>query len=441
MKTSSLLLSLLLCLASSVGAQEVASPGAPSGEVRARKSVALNPAIAERLLRANALLEKDHTDDALDVIDELAGLRRLGPADVAQIHRFRGYILVSKGDSATAAQEFETSLAQNALDDAARLGMTYSLAQIYTQTGRYDRALELIDDWFETAERPKPDAYFLKAMILVQQEKFAEALAPARTAIENSAQDRESWLQLLAAIQFELHDYAAVASALQRLVVVAPKTKRYWVQLASIQNALDEDDEALATLGLAHRARLLDADREYRQLARLSFVNELPYRCAQTLEEGISTGVVTADADSYDLLANCYIAARETDRALQPLERAGELAPEGQSYLLLGQLHLQRDRFEPARVALTKALAKAKPDQRGSIELLLGIAQLGLDRFDDAERSFRAASGDDKIRSAAQSYLAHLEQQRARRDIGRGAGEDSATASAAPAAADEELSQ
>lgn len=441
MKTSSLPLLVLLCLASTVGAPAAAATGAPAGEAKTGKTVALNPAIAERLLRANALLEKDETDDALEVIDELAGLRKLGPADIAQIHRFRGYILISKGDSATAAQEFETSLAQNALDDGARLGMTYSLAQTYTQTGKYDRALELIDDWFETAANPKPDAYFLRAMILVQQEKFAEALAPARTAIENAPQARESWLQLLAAIEFELHDYAAVASTLERLVAVAPKTKRYWVQLATIQNALDEDDKALATLSLAHQAKLLDADREYRQLARLSFVNELPYRCAETLEEGMSAGVVTADADSYDLLANCYIAARETDRALQPLEKAGELAPEGQNYLLLGQLHLQHDRFEPARVALTKALANAKPDRRGSVELLLGIAQLGLDRFDDAERSFRAASGDDKIRSAAESYLRHLAQQRARRDNRRGDDDGNAVASAEPSGAQRELNQ
>ncbi len=434
MKFSLLSLLLLSLLASTVSAATDAGPQPTPDATKAHKAVALNPAIAERLLRANALLEKDKSDDALEVVNELAGLRKLGPSDIAQIHRFRGYILISKGDSAAAAKEFETSLGQNALDEGARMGMTYSLAQIYTQTGNYDRALDLINDWFVSAGNPKPDAYFLKAMILVQQEKFADALVPARTAIENSAQAHESWLQLLAAIQFELHDYAGVASTLERLVVVAPKTKRYWVQLASIQNALDKDDEALATLSLAHQAKLLDADREYRQLARLSFGRELPYRCAETLEEGMSAGVVTADADSYDLLANCYIAARETDRALTPLEKAGELAPDGQSYLLLGQLHLQRDRFEPARVALTKALAKAKPDQRSSIELLLGIAQLGLDHFDEAERSFRAAGSDTKTSAAAESYLKHLAQERVRRDgrqaTAQNSSEDTTTASA-----------
>ena len=48
------------------------------------------------------------------------------------------------------------------------------------------------------------------------------------------------------------------------------------------------------------------------------------------------------------------------------------------------------------------------------VELLLGIAELGSERFDAAERSFKVAQADAKTRSAAESYLKHLEQKRAR---------------------------
>ena len=83
-------------------------------------------------------------------------------------------------------------------------------------------------------------------------------------------------------------------------------------------------------------------------------------------------------------------------------------------YMLLGQMYLQRERFAPAIEALEKALAKSKPDQRGSVQLLIGVAQLGSDRFDDAERAFRVASGDEKVRRAAESYLTFLKAQRLR---------------------------
>jgi len=387
---------------------------------RPRASTTVTPAIAERLIRVNTYMEDNNLDDALRVVEELTRVRNLEPADLAQIHRFRGYILVSRGDTDTAAVEFEKSLAQNALDPAAQQGMTYSLAQLYTQSGKYDQASSLIERWFATAEDPKPEAFFLKAMILVQQEKYAEARVPAETAIARMGQPRESWLQLLAAIQFELQDYPAVAGTLEQLVAIAPHTKRYWIQLATIENTIGRGHSAAATLTLAHTARLLDDDKEYRQLARLYFAHDLPMRCAQTVEEGMQKGVIKPDAEAYELLANCLLAARETDRALAPLAKAGELSADGRSLLMLGQLHLQRDRFELAREALSKALTKAPREQRGSIELLVGIAQLGANHFEEAERAFRSATADAKTKAAAETYLKHLEQKRARVEQDRG---------------------
>jgi len=71
--------------------------------------------------------------------------------------------------------------------------------------------------------------------------------------------------------------------------------------------------------------------------------------CAHTLEEGMASGKIKGDADSYQLLANCYIASRDTDKALAPLARAGELSTDGKGYLLLGQL-LAIERYEIHRV-------------------------------------------------------------------------------------------
>jgi tetratricopeptide (TPR) repeat protein len=248
----------------------------------------------------------------------------------------------------------------------------------------------------------------------VQQEKFAEAVEPARLAVEKSPQPKESWLQLLVAIYGNLKDYPNVAATLERLVVVAPGKKLYWMQLAAVQNHLERDAQALATLQLAHRAELLEDD-DLRQLARLLYLNRLPFECAQVVEEAIAKGEAAADADAYQLLANCYLAARESDEALAPLARAAELSPDGEMDLLLGQLRLQREEYAAALEALDRAFAKAKPEKRGQVQLLIGVAQLGAERFDDAERSFRAAQGDAKVRRAAQSYLKFVQEQRLRR--------------------------
>jgi tetratricopeptide (TPR) repeat protein len=404
----------MLCAALAIAATGAEAKKKGDAGAEEEKQVGLDPGVAEKLLEAYELLQEEKADAALAIVDKLAKKRRLGEPERAQIHRFRGYIYIGKGMAAEAAQEFETSLAQGALDRSAEQAMTYSLAQIYTQLGRYDRALELIDAWFAGEESPKPDAYYLKAMILVQQEKFAEALAPAVAAVEKSAAPRESWLQLLVAIYGNLRDYPKVAETLERLIALSPGKKLYWVQLAAVQHFLERDANAAATLRLAEQGDLLAEDLEFRQLARLLFLREMPLQCAQVIEGAISAGEVEGDAESYQLLANCWLAAREPERALEPLAKAGELGRDGQMYMLLGQLHLQRDRFDPALEALEKSLAKATPEQRGSVQLLIGVAQLGAERLDDAERAFRAASADAKVRRAAESYLKHVEEKRAR---------------------------
>ncbi len=378
------------------------------------RAVGLNRRVAEKLTKAIEHFEADRFDEALAIVDELAKRRRLRPPEIAQIHRFRGYILLSKGNSEGAAAEFQKSLAQHALDPFAEQQTTYSLAQLYTQLGKYDQALALIDAWFATAQSPKPDAFFLKAMILVQQEKFEAALEPARTAVAMSARPHESWVQLLVAVYIQLQDYPNVAANLERLISMSPGKKQYWVQLAAVQNHLQQDAKALATLRLADQAQLLSEDRDFRQLARLLFLRDLPFQCAQEIEAAIATETLKADADSYRMLANCYVAARENERALEPLAKAGELAPDGEMYMLLGQMHLQRERYEPALEVLRKALAKSKPEQRGSVQLLIGVAQLGSKRFDDAERAFQAAANDAKVGDAARSYLKYVAEQRVR---------------------------
>lgn len=372
----------------------------------------LGQVVAERLLEAYSLLEEEKYDEALAAIDALAKRRRLKDPERAQIHRFRAYIHVSREQNDEAIAEFEKSLALRAMEPGAEQVMIYSMAQIHTAEGNFDRALALIDRWFEAEEDPKADAWFLKAMILVQQEKFAEAALPVTRAVERSAKPKESWLTLYGVVFTQLKEYAKVEVALERLVELAPSKAQYWVQLAAVQHHLGQEDEALATMQLARQAGLIQGDKEIRQLASLLFLRSQPYECARVMEESMTAGRVAADAEAYRLLSNCLVAARESDEALEPLAKGGELAPDGDMFVMLGQMYLQREEHGRAIESLERALGKARPEQRGSIHLMLGIAQLGDERFDDAERSFRLAVDDAKAGRAAESYLKFLESKR-----------------------------
>ena len=246
-------------------------------------------------------------------------------------------------------------------------------------------------------------------MILVQQKNFRDAAEPAAKALELSDKPKESWLTLDGVINTQLEDYPKVEKTLEQLVEIAPSKSQYWMQLAAVQQHVGHEEKALATMQLAYQAGILKGDKELRQLASLLLLGQQPFECARVIENALASHVVKADVDAYRLMANCLIAARESEKALEPLAKGGELAPDGDMYLLLGQLYLQRDRFELAIEAIEKGLQKAKPAQAGSAHLLLGIAQLGNEKFGEAERSFKIAAGDSKVSRAAESYLKFLE--------------------------------
>lgn len=378
------------------------------------KKLGLSKQVSEKLTAAYELFDQGNADGALEVVDALVKRRKLKPPEMAHIHRFRGYIFADKGKYDKAVEEWEKSLTFHGLAPNTEQDLIYSLAQMYTQLDKFDKALDLINQWFATAENPKPDAYFLKGMILVQQEKFKEAAEPVAKAIELADKPKESWLTTQGVIHSNLQEFDKVEEILAKLVEIAPQKMKYWTQLAAVQNHLGKEEKALATMGIAYEAQILKGDKQLRLLASLLFLQQQPYYCAKVIDDALASGAIKADSNAYRLISNCFIAARENEKAFAPLAKAGELSPDADMYMLLGQMYLQRDKFAPALEALQKALAKAKPEQRGSVHLLIGIGHIGTEQLDEAERNFKAALADPKVKKGAESYLKFIEDKKMR---------------------------
>ena len=63
-------------------------------------------------------------------------------------------------------------------------------------------------------------------------------------------------------VTYPVAEDPASADTLRRLVAVAPGQKRYWVQLATIENSIGKESEALASIGIAHDAGKMFAAQE-----------------------------------------------------------------------------------------------------------------------------------------------------------------------------------
>ncbi len=390
------------------------TPVPPATAVQERIKYPTSQRVSRYLAKSLKLMQANQLEEAEKILQRIADSSRLNPGERAKIQQFLGNVYVYKSDPQGAAKYLLAALSQGGLDPASDQQVAFQLASLYAQIGEYPKAKQVLDRWFQAAEQPTPEAYYLNAIILIQMLRIDDAVVAAEQAVALTSDPREVWLSLLAHTYYLSKNYTKMASTLETLIARTPTKKSYWMLLSAAYFELDRNEEAQAIVELAYRQGLLDQDREIRALARLLLSNGLPYEGAGVLEKGMTDGVVPYQKDSYELLANTFLQARAGDLALDPLIKGAGIAEDAQLHMVLGKVHLQRDRFEEAIAALTQGLAKAKPDQRGRVYLLIGVAQLGANRFDDAERAFRAARSDERARAEADSYLSFVMQERQR---------------------------
>jgi tetratricopeptide (TPR) repeat protein len=248
------------------------------------------------------------------------------------------------------------------------------------------------------------------AMAHFQLEQLDASLEHAEKAVDLSDEPGEGFLQLLAALYTQEEDYESAAPVFEELVLRYPK-KAYWVQLSLIYGARDNFRGSLAVQQVAYMQGLLTEDKELRRLARSYLYHDLPFRAAEVLSKGLEDGTIDADPAAYELLANSWISAREYESSLPPLVKAAELSVDGNLFMRLGQVYLQREAWLDAAASLEKAVEKGELKNPGNAELLLGIAYYNGDQVAQARSSFERARNHDESRKEAEGWVAHMRRE------------------------------
>ena len=220
----------------------------------------------------------------------------------------------------------------------------------------------------------------------------------------------ESWLQLVAALYLQNEEYDRAVPILEELVTRFPK-KRYWLQLSLIYGARGDYEHALKIQQLAYAQGLLTKNDELRRLARTYLFHQLPYPAAQVLERGLAEGRIERDGEILELLGNAWIAAREYEKSLEPLQQAAELAEDGRLYLRLGQVRIQSEDWKEATALIQKAINKGGLEDAGKAHLLLGISYFSDDKPESARPAFQRAWKHESTRADATAWLKHIDRQ------------------------------
>lgn len=402
----------ILCLA--------APAWSDGGEEVGRKVEPVQPWAYKRIERAHDDLRDEKFDYVLETLAEMQANTKLNSHERALMWQTYGYAYIGKEDYENAAAALARCLEARGLPLQAEAHTRYNLAQILVMLERHEQAVAEFEEWFRQAVNPSPTAYYMAAMAYMQNGQRRRAIEMVDQAIAGASAPKESWLQLKNAMLVEERDFEAAEAVLSELIERFPK-KSYWMQLAAIYSETKRHERALTTLELVYLQGLFDQENEYITLAQMYLFNQIPYRAAAVIDDGLSRGVVAESPQSWQLLADSWLHARERDRALPPMQRAAELAEDGNGYVRVAQLHVDREEWSEARTALNKALEKGELRHPGHAQLLLGIASANEKRWDEAEQAFAAAREDEKTEKAAEYWLRHLATQAGSGDSERAA--------------------
>ena len=277
----------------------------------------------------------------------------------------------AENDNAAAKAYLEQTIQANGLDNNGHYQSMYMLGQLQMEDEQYDQALATIDRYLTETKSDKPENLIVKGNILYRLERYPEATAVLKQAIDAAGADaKPEWQQLLMAAYFESDQPAEAAKIAEAALAKNPQDKKLQMNLASIYMQADQDDKAIALMEKMRAQGQLTEDREYRNLFAMYMNTEGKEKEGiAVIKEGLDKGVLKPDYQTYVALGQAYYFTDQPALAIENYQKAAPLAENGETYLNLAKILWGEDRLGEAKEAAQKALDKGvkNPDDAKKI--------------------------------------------------------------------------
>lgn len=393
---------------------------------KARKVPTISQLTYKKLSEVQELIDLKEYDQALVILDEMeARTKRYNGNEKGQIFNMAAFAWYAKDNNAKTIEYYQKVLGQgDDISEGLEISTLYGLAQLLFVEERYQASLDTMEIWLTKADNPGPNPHYFMGQVYYAMKDFPGAIDRVQFAID-MAQDRamrvkENWWGLLRYLHFDSENWDRVIEILEILVREYPK-RDYWIQLSGIYGQEGFDKKQVYAMEAAHVGGFLEREQDVVNYAMLLMQEEVPFRGAKWLQQGVDDEVVEANAKNLRTLGQAYQIAQEVDKAIPVLEEAGNLAEDGETYGRLAQLYLEKDEFEKCSNAAENALEKGIK-RAYNTEIILGMCQFNRDRLTVARQTFvqaRKNARSDKNRSMERmcgQWITYIDRERKRRE-------------------------
>ncbi|MFT5134183.1 MAG: tetratricopeptide (TPR) repeat protein [Gammaproteobacteria bacterium] len=275
-----------------------------------------------------------------------------------------------------------------------------------------------IEKWFLSTDKPSENAYMLLGQGYYQLEDYKKSLQPLKKAYkmvkERGDNPKQNLLLLMRVDYYNLGDYKNMVNVLKELVVLYPKTE-YWLTMAGAYSELKALDKQMSIMEMLYEAGNLPKGNQQLNLANLYLLHEVPYKAAVVLDKGMKSGIIEKNVRNLRLLSQAFLQAQESKRAIEPLKLAADLSKDGDLDIRLGQAYINLDRYKEAIDALETGLKKGGVKRRDTAQVMLGLANFEIQRFNASIKAFSAASKDKRSRKTSEQWLGHVKNEQSRK--------------------------
>lgn len=304
----------------------------------------------------------------LGLADQIIADESANAYERAVAARLAGASLLNK-DNPRALGYLQKSVEFDGLSNNEHFESMFLVAQLQLQQQKYAEALATIDKFLAETRSRQPEHLLVKGNALYRLERYPEAAAVLKQAIEASPQPDPQALQLLMGVYADMGQPAEAARLAETLAAKNPGDKRAQLNLASIYMEAGQDDKAAAILEQLRASGQLDGETDYRNLYAMYINGEKYAQGIAVINEGLSKGVLKPDYETYKALAQAYWFSEQPQQAIEAFQKAAPLAPDGETYLNLARALNNEGRTAEAKEAARQALAKgvSKPEDANRI--------------------------------------------------------------------------
>ena len=375
-------------------------------------STTMSEGFYTRLSRVHEMLDDDSTEEALELMDRIRP-NRIGKYEAAQLHQTYGFVYLQLGRDDEALDAFQKCLELDALPTHQQQGIVYSVAGLHAGNERYEESNAALLRWFRYESDPMAEAYVFMGANFARRELMPEALPYVVRANQLAEQPNENWRDLQLAIHVRLDQLAEAINLLKDNIGIWPEKLRNYVVLSGLYTQTRQDEGALAALLIPWQRGMLVVEADILNLVRLNLFLENPARAGMILSEAMERGHVEESSENFKLLLNSWTMARETDRAVDTIDKLARLADDGEIHYRKAMLLNETGEWEGVVESCRLAMEKGGLEKPGEVWLLQGVALAELGRFDQAIAAFESAmqSGSDNVRRNASTWIGYVEER------------------------------